>query len=74
MEKSANEDMKLEPGSNANQNYRKAPTLSTLTAVCSIISLTLGVGIVSVPKSSYDSSIPWAVGFYFVNALYTIYT
>ena len=74
MENPVNQNTSPEPEQNANQTNRRGPTLSTATAVFSIISIDLGVGMVSVPKSSYDSSIPWTVVFYFVNVLYTIYT
>jgi len=36
-------------------------------AVFSVISVTIGAGMVAVPKASYESGIPWAIGYNIMN-------
>lgn len=42
-------------------------TVSMSVAVFSVVSVTIGAGMVAVPKSSYESGIPWAIGYYLWN-------
>lgn len=42
-------------------------TVSIAVAVFSVVSVTIGAGMVAVPKSSFESGIPWAIGYYIWN-------
>jgi amino acid permease len=41
--------------------------ISLVIAVFSVVSVTIGAGMVSVPKASYESGIPWAIGYNIFN-------
>ena len=49
-------------------------TVSIAVAVFSVVSVTIGAGMVAVPKSAYESGIPWAIAYYIWNYLLTIYS
>jgi amino acid permease len=49
-------------------------TVSISIAVFSVVSVTIGAGMVAVPKSSYESGIPWAIGYYLFNYVIWIYS
>lgn len=42
-------------------------TVSIAVAVFSVVSVTIGAGMVAVPKSAFESGIPWALGYYLWN-------
>jgi hypothetical protein len=43
--------------------------VSMIIAVFSVVSVTIGAGMVSVPKSSFESGIPWAIGYNIFNLI-----
>ena len=48
--------------------------ISIPIAVFSVISVTIGAGMVSVPKSAYNSGIPFAIGYHLFNLISWIYS
>ena len=48
--------------------------ISITIAVFSVVSVTIGAGMVAVPKASYESGIPWAIGFNIFNLIACIYS
>jgi amino acid permease len=48
--------------------------ISLPIAIFSVVSVTVGAGMVSVPKSSYESGIPWAIGYNIFNFVACVYS
>jgi amino acid permease len=48
--------------------------ISLIIAVFSVVSVTIGAGMVSVPKASYESGIPWAIAYNLFNFAACIYS
>jgi len=49
-------------------------TISTMVAVFSVVSVTIGAGMVAVPKASYESGIPWAISYNIFNLVACVYS
>jgi amino acid permease len=65
-------------GVNSNKEMRathvEGHTISMPIAVFSVVSVTIGAGMVAVPKSSFEAGIPWAIGYYLFNYVLCIYS
>ena len=48
--------------------------ISIPIAVFSVVSVTIGAGMVAVPRSSYNSGIPWAIGYNIFNFIACVYS
>lgn len=55
-------------------SHKSDHTLSITSAVFSVVSVTIGAGMVAVPKSAFESGIPWALGYYAWNYVLTVYS
>jgi Na+/proline symporter len=49
-------------------------SISIPIAVFSAISVTIGAGMVSVPKTAYEAGIFFAIGYFFLNLILTIFS
>ena len=52
----------------------KEHSISLTIAVFSVVSVTIGAGMVSVPKSSFESGLHWAVGYNISNFIMCIFS
>jgi amino acid permease len=55
-------------------DIKEEKSISIPIAVFSSISVTIGAGMVSVPKTAYEAGIPFTIAYFFLNLLLTIYS
>jgi amino acid permease len=48
--------------------------ISIAIAVFSVVSVTIGAGMVAVPKASFEAGIPWAIGYNIFNFAACVYS
>lgn len=71
-------------GGGAMNDHQSGASVKTITkeehqisvpiAIFSVVSVTVGAGMVSVPKSSIESGIPWAIGYNIFNFIACVYS